>query len=99
MEMRPPYKEHSSLPEETKTLLQDFDMLMVADGVPYHKQLRDGQEIYQLILPKEYRKMTLEGRHDSAGHLAVEKTSSLVRDHFFRPKVARDIETYVKSCE
>ena len=40
----PPYKEHSSIPEETRSLLQDLDMLMVADGVPYHKQLRDGQE-------------------------------------------------------
>ena len=28
-------------------------MLMVADEVLYHKQQRDGQEVYQLILPKE----------------------------------------------
>ena len=74
-------------------------MLMVADGVLYRKQLREGQEVYQLILPKEYRKTALEGLHDNAGHLGVEKTLSLVRDRFFWPKMARDVETHVKSCE
>ena len=56
MGRKPPYREWSSLPEETKSLLRDFDMLMVTDDVLYRKQLRDGQEVYQLILPKEYRK-------------------------------------------
>ena len=58
-------------------------MLMIADGVLYCKQQREGQEVYQLILPKEYRKKALEGLHDNAGHLEVEKTLSLVRDYFF----------------
>ena len=56
---------------------------MIADGVLYCKQQREGQEVYQLILPKEYRKTALEGLHDNAGHLEVEKTLSLVRDYFF----------------
>ena len=99
MGRKPPYKEWSSLPEETKSLLRDFDMLMVADGVVYRKQQRDGQEVYQLILPKEYRKTALEGLHDNAGHLGVEKTLSLVRDHFFWPKMAKNVENHVKSCE
>ena len=64
-------------------MLRDFDMLMVTDGVLYWKQLRDGQEVYQLILPKGYWKAALEGLHDNAGHLGVEKTLSLVRDPFF----------------
>ena len=89
----------SSLPKETKSLLRDFDMLMVTDGVLYRKQLRDGQEVYQLILPKEYRKTALGGLHDNAGHLGVEKTLSLVRDHFFWPKMAKDVEAHVKCCE
>ena len=60
-----PYKERSSLPEETKSLLRDFDMF-------HGKQLREGQEVYQLILPEEYRKTALEELHDNAGHLEVE---------------------------
>ena len=53
MVKKPRYKECSSLPEETKAFLLDFDMLMVADGALYHKQLRDSQEVYKQILPKE----------------------------------------------
>ena len=75
-------------------MLQDSDMLMVTDGVLYHKQLRDGQEVYPLILLKEYRKTALEVLHDNAGHLGVEKTLT-----FFWPKMARDVETHIKSCE
>ena len=41
------------LEEETKFMLRDFDMLIIADGVLHRKQQRDGQEVYQLILPKE----------------------------------------------
>ena len=42
--------------------------------------------------------MALEGLHDNAGQLGVEKTLSLVRDHFFWLKMAKDVETHVKSC-
>ena len=38
MGRKPPYRKRSSLPEETKSLLRDFDMLMVADGVLYRKK-------------------------------------------------------------
>ena len=96
---KPPYKERSGLPEETKSLLHDFDMLMVTDGVLYRKQQRDDQEVYQLILPKEYQKAALEGLHDNAGHLGVEKTMSLVRDRFFWSKMAKDVEAHIKGCE
>ena len=74
-------------------------MLMVADGILYHKQQRDSQEVYQLILPREYRKTALEGLRDNAGHLGIEKTLNIVRDCFFWPKMARDVESHVKSCE
>ena len=96
---KPPYKDRFNLPEETKSLLRDFDMLMVEDGVLYRKQLRDGQDVYQLILPKNYRKTALEGLHDNAGHLGVDKTLSLVRDRFYWPKMAKDVETHVRQCE
>ena len=71
-------------------------MLMVRDGVLCQKQLRDGQEVYQLMFPKEYRKTTLKGLHDKD---LAEKTLSLVRDCFFWSKMAKDIETHIESCE
>ena len=48
---RPPYKMRSFLPEETKALLCEFDMLVLTDGVLYQKQQKEDQEVYQLVLP------------------------------------------------
>ena len=33
------------------------------------------------------------------GHLGDEKTLNLVRDHFFWPKISKDVANHVKSCE
>ena len=44
------------------------------------KQQKEDQEVYQLVLPQEYRKTALQGLHDNAGHLGIEKTLNFVRE-------------------
>ena len=65
----------------------------------YRKQEKEGQEVYQLVLPLEYCRTALQGLHDATGHFGVENTLSQVRDHFLWPKIAKKVEQYVKSCE
>ena len=77
---RPPYKMRCFLPDEAKALLHEFDMLVLTDGVLYRKQQKEDQEVYQLVLPQEYRKTILQGLHDNAGHLGIEKTLNFVRE-------------------
>ena len=60
---------------------------------------KEDQEVYQLVLPQEYCKMELQGLHDNTGHLGIEKTLKFVQEQFFWPKMAKDVEDYVKSCE
>ena len=52
----------------------------------------------QFLLPKIFRKQALEACHDGIGHLGVEKTTSLIKDRFYWPKMESDIEEYVKTC-
>ena len=66
------------LPDEAKALLHEFDMLVLTDGVLYRKQQKEDQEVYQLVLPQEYRKTPLQGLYDNAGHLGIEKTLNFV---------------------
>ena len=66
------------LPDEAKALLHEFDMLVITDGVLYQKQQKEDQEVYQLALPKEYHKTALQGLHDNARHLGIEKTLDFV---------------------
>ena len=48
---------------------------------------------------KVYRELILTGLHDNAGHQDRDKTLSLVRDRFYWPGMAADIETKVSKCD
>ena len=52
----------------------------------------------QFVLPKKYWSRALEACHDNVGHLGIERSVSLLRDRFYRPNMAQDVEVYVKSC-
>lgn len=62
------------------------------------EQKSSGDEIFQLVLPRQFREVVLRSLHDDLGHLGVEKTFELTRSRFFWPKMAGEIEQYVKNC-
>ena len=43
-------------------------------------------------------KQVLEACHNEIGHLGIERTTSLLKDRFYWPKMESDIEEYVKTC-
>ena len=53
----------------------------------------------QLVLPKAFRKQALQGCHDDLGHLRVERTIELLRDHFYWPGMIDDMNRHIKQCE
>ena len=60
------------------------------NGILYHKN--EIQEVdhtdrntMQLVIPESFRKQTLQGCHDDLGHLRIEWTIDLLRDHFYWP--------------
>ena len=56
------------------------------------------EERMQFVLPKKYWLQALEACHDNVGHLGTERTLSLLRNRFYWPNMAQDVEIYVKSC-
>ncbi len=42
--------------------------------------------------------MVLKATHDDLGHLGIERTADLLRSRFFWPKLACDVEQYIKNC-
>lgn len=58
----------------------------------------DGKEKSQLVLPNKYHFQVMKSLHDDGGHLGVEKTTELLKDRFYWPKMTNDIELYVKNC-
>ena len=76
-------------------LAKEFDKLKLKRGLLYRLTTVDGQEHFQVVMPKVYRELILTSLHDNAGHQGRDKTLSLVRDRFCWPGMAADIETKV----
>ena len=53
----------------------------------------------QLVLHEAFRKQALEGCHDDSGHLGIEQTIDIIRDHFYQPRMLNDMTRHIKQCE
>ncbi|KAJ8010194.1 hypothetical protein DPEC_G00072460 [Dallia pectoralis] len=93
---KPSSKQWKSAGPAAKGLMREWEKLILdEDGI---LQRRSAQRT-QLVLPTEFRKIALEELHDKMGHQGVDRTTSLIRDRFFWPRMQRDIEHYVlRTC-
>ena len=68
--------------------------------VPYHKTEMSHpiQSTMQLVPPEGFRKQALQGCHDDLGHLRIEWTIDLLRDHFYWPGMLIDTTKHIKQC-
>ena len=81
-------------------LLHNQSQLLFRCGLLY-RRVFDGHLLenkFQFVLPQAYWKQTLEACLDNMGHLGIERTTSLLRDHFYWPSILEDIEKHNKSC-
>ena len=75
--------------------------LTLHQGLLYRKlRLKDKDEdTYQFVVPFEFRKLALSLTHDSFGHLGIDRSTVLMIDRFFWPKMSEEIRTYIQNCE
>ena len=86
--------------DKSKRLLRSQSHLLFRCGLLYRKVF-DGQlqeNKFQFILPQLYWKQALEACHENMGHLSIERTTALLKDHFYWPFIAEDVEKHIKSC-
>ncbi|XP_071374845.1 retrovirus-related Pol polyprotein from transposon 412 [Centroberyx affinis] len=80
-------------------LLRESSKLKIKCGLLYRVTKRpSGRDVSQLVLPARYRPMVLKSMHDDAGHLGMERTTELIKDRFYWPKMASEIATYIQNC-
>ncbi|CAI5678658.1 unnamed protein product [Oreochromis niloticus] len=78
---------------------REVSKLVMRDGLLYRTtRKQSGDELYQLVLPSQYREQVLRSAHDDMGHLGIERATDLLRERFYWPKMANDVEQYVKNC-
>ena len=85
--------------DESKRLLRSRSCLLCRCGLLY-REVFDGQlqkNIFQFILPQSYWKQALEACHENIGHHGIERTTALLKDHFYWLSITEDVEKHVKS--
>ena len=86
--------------DENKRLLCSRSRLLFRCGLLYRKVF-DGQlqeNKFQFMLPQSYWKQALEACHENMRHLGIERTTVLLKDHFYWPSITEDVEKHIKSC-
>jgi hypothetical protein len=60
----------------------------------------DWKVVRQIVVPAIYRHEVLSLAHDTplAGHLGVRKTYDRISNHFYWPRIRRDVSEFCKSC-
>ena len=85
---------------ESRRLLHSRSHLLFRCGSLYRKVF-DGQlqeNKFQFIPPQLYWKQALEACHENMGHLGIERATALLKDCFYWPSIAKDVEEHIKSC-
>ena len=73
------------------------------DGLLVRKWLPSDNDVVepvlQVVIPRKYRNLVLRSAHGGvSGHFGVRKTYCRLLEHFYWPKVRRDVAAFVKTC-
>lgn len=65
-----------------------------------YPNLCQATDFWKLVVPKEERNSLMVEAHEppTSGHLGVYKTYSRLAQHYYWPKMRRDVSNFVKKC-
>ena len=90
---RPGRKEWAELSQKSKILMRNFGKLSVKNGVLLRRTVKH----VQVVLPSDFHHVVFKELHEKMGHLGVEKVVDLAQQRFYWPKMAADIQHYVRN--
>ena len=77
---------------------RDFLTFGKEDGLLYIRYKVGKRHVNQLLVPAVLIPAVLNLKHDHAGHMGAEKTTSLIRREYFWLSMVNDVKEYCKSC-
>ena len=87
--------------ESMKSYVKVRSELVLHQGLLYRKLRltnRD-EDTYQFVVPTDFRKTALSLAHDSFGHLGIDRTTVLMTDRFYWPRMSDEVRKYIQNCE
>lgn len=58
-----------------------------------------GTEVLQIVVPRSLRSKKISHDIPTAAHLGVAKTKKRLEQHFYWPKMSKDIKEYIRTCD
>ena len=87
---------------EVKSFLKNKKSLKLVKDVLYRKSYSNNstskKTLWQLVVPKLFRKRALLGCHDDVGHQGILRTLSLLRERFYWPGMQEEATQHVLKC-
>ena len=95
------YRYSKKDPQSMKSYVKVRSELTIHQGLLYRKlRLKDKDEdTYQFVVPTEFRQFALSLVHDNFGHLGIDRSTVLMVDRFFWPKMSEEVRQYIQNCE
>jgi transposase InsO family protein len=84
---------------ETKCLMMELKRLFLENGVLCRRRIIDGETSRQIVLPANYTRKVFDELHTKMGHPGRDKTTELIRERFYWPKMSVHIGQWVKHCD
>jgi transposase InsO family protein len=87
-------------PPRVRLALREISRMVLRNGVLYRarRDARTNKSTYQLVLPKCFYRIAMNGLHDDMGHLGVERTVDSLRQRFYWPGLVDDVKLHIKQC-
>ena len=96
---KPNSLERKELSSNARTLLKQWDRMLIQDGLLYRvSHDSDQKELRQLVLPSVLKDKVLTSLHNDMGHQGLERTTQLARTRCYWPAMYADTEAWIKSC-
>ncbi len=89
-----------SMGAQQKKLARQLERLKLKHQVLFRviTDPRDGEELWQLVLPESLRAKVYEGVHEHGGHFGSRSTLEQIRRSYYWPSMANDVQMWVNQC-
>ena len=76
------------------------DRFVLKNSLLYRKSIQGPikETIFQFVVPQTHRSAALDGCHQEAAHQGQKRSLCLMQEHFWRPGMARDLQTRIRKC-
>ncbi|XP_034027647.1 uncharacterized protein LOC117511847 [Thalassophryne amazonica] len=98
--VKPVGEQMRSMGPVLRKLVYQWDRLRVRQGALFRCiwDPRDGEEVWQLVVPESLCKHVFETQHDHKGHFGERSTLEMMRRSYYWPTMYKDVQHWVKQC-